>query len=1012
MTAAPPRVFSIPPHENFLPCLADALLAGKLIENFPEPDDPFGLARATVFLPTRRACRELAAHFKARKVVLLPRLRPLGDESDEDFLPVPEEDSAGLPSLPPTISPLERQIVLSRLVLEWMKTVQQSGDAVMTPASPADAVHLANALAQLLDMTINEGLPFSALQDLPPLDLQQHWQSAFRFLQIASEAWPHYLKEKGLIEPTERRRLVMRVTAQIFDQQPDMPVIAAGSTGSVPVTAEFLVAIARHKSGALILPGLDRKLDDESWKLIDGAEPIASHPQAALASLLTRLRITRDQVVMLGTPEAPPREALLSEAMRPAETSERWEQAQFCSGELSKAVAKIGLVEAAHEHEEALAIACLMREALEDETATTALVTPDRLLARRVAVELKRFGIEADDSAGTPLSETPIGLFARLIADVAASKCDGLDCLSLLKHPLCRLGQSEEEAASANSAIERLCFRGIALAGGTQSLIERLAQKPNKESARFVGDEQRQKAAERVERFCAAMRPFENLLNGQEAQPLGGLLSCHLDALLALARPEAGSSEASLQENETGGMSLEFMALLRDTADSLLEMKGEDYPSVFFSFAASVPVRAQQAQGRAFIYGLLEARLLRHNRIILGSLNEGMWPRSGHLDPWLSRGMRAALKLPVPERRVGLSAHDFVQALGTEDAWLTRSLKIRGAPSVPSRFVQRLSAVAGERALAQMRVRGEGMLSIARSLLHVAAADVQPAGRPKPVPPVAARPRRLSVTQVEKLLRDPYSIYAEHILQLKPFEPICEDFGARHRGTLLHLILSEFVQAVDNGATADLAALTRIAQHHFAPFLDVLEVKAYWWPEFLKLAPALISFEQERRSSAQKIAAEAQGKISLGLPAGEFTLSARADRIEKKRNGAFAIIDFKTGPLPRAKDISAFFALQLHLQAAILRRGGFQSLKGETDEAFYLSLADEDLEQRPKAPSSFAMELAEKSLAKLERALSRYDGGAAYVSKADSPYAAAYNDYAHLARVGEWGLAGAESQAA
>lgn len=491
-------IFSIPPTAPFLEKLINSLLAGELIVDFPDASDPLSLARATIYLPTRRACRELSDCFRVRNIVPHPVLRALGDFDESETLFTDESDDFSAPDLPLAIAPLERQVILTRLIMQWVSSEQNAGKPALTPSSPSDAFRLAGELTRLLDMLANEGLGIAALQKLPPLELQQHWESAYEFLKIAGDIWPAYLQAAKQMEPAQRRRALMQAEAARLLENSDYPVIAAGSTGSVPVTAEFLAAIARHPKGALVLPGLDCDLDEESWQLIsNGAEP--SHPQTALAALLQRLKITRAEVKALdGDSLLRQREHLISEIMRPASTSDAW--AKGVPDQQSE-VENIALLEAAHEHEEALAIACLMRETLEIEQASAALVTPDRRLARQVAVELKRFGLQVDDSAGTPLNVTQAGVFARLVAEAALHSYESAGTLSLLQHPLCALKTLREGINEANGAIERVLFRGFSSGRDYETLLRQFELPQKTESTRRLKAQDREKGRS-VSRNC------------------------------------------------------------------------------------------------------------------------------------------------------------------------------------------------------------------------------------------------------------------------------------------------------------------------------------------------------------------------------------------------------------------------------------------------------------------------------------------------------------------------------
>ncbi len=991
-------LFSIPPAENFLDCFADALLGGALVQGAFDPTDPLVLARATIFMPNRRSCRALEQNLARRGLVLMPRLRPLGDIDESDLLF--NANDHDMLDLPPAISPLERQLILTRLILAWAEAEKKNGHDVSTPASPADAAWLSAALARMLDMVANEGLALEAILDLPPLELQAHREAALRFLQIASTAWPTYLQNTGREEPNVRRRRLLQLEAHLFAQSPDVPVIAAGSTASVPVTAEFLSAIARHPSGCVVLPGLDRTLDDTAFNSIE-ADNIASHPQIAMARFLKRVGVSRADVRTLGSGKVPPREDALSQALRPAETTDAWVLPASKAFSIADAIDGIGLVEAANAHEEALTIACLIRETLQHENHTAALITPDRILARRVASELKRFGVTTDDSAGTPLLETAAGLFARLVCSAAHISAKSADILSLLKHPLCQLENNAQEADMLNGLIERVCFRGLQKPCLLADVPQRFAAATDTTAAKGIDAALRDQAHARLVAFTQALSTFQNCFFQSQLQPFSHLLSCHRAAMASLAGFKAIKGEAVLRGAQ-GGLALEeVFDRLQSEATHGMALRGEDYLSFLEALIGTVAVRAPQQSTRAFIYGLPEARLIRHDRLILGGMNESVWPASTQNDPWLSRGMRMNLNLPVPEMRIGLAAHDFVQAMGTADIYITRSQKVAGAPSVPSRFVQRLAAFVGEEAFTSIRARGEKALELTR-YLTLQVEPPQPCSRPSPVPPPSLRLTQLSVTQVETLLRDPYAVYAQKILKLRAFEALDDTFGGKERGKLIHEILATFAEQVNRGAPLSEATLEQIAQKSYAPFLDDPEVKAYWWPRFQSSIPELVDFERQRRHSRPDIVVECDGALTIKLANGDFKLTARADRIERAGSD-LAIIDYKTGTLPAEKEIAASFALQTNLQAAMADKGAFTGITGQTSEAMYVGLGDDELEIRPKKPEQ-RMPDAERALGGVIAVLKKFDEGAPFLSKADSALAPKYNDYLHLSRLKEWGV--------
>ena len=367
----------------------------------------------------------------------------------------------------------------------WAERLEpRPGEPPLIVRHPAAALALADDLARLMDDMITREVPWQRLDALVPDHLDEYWQLTLRFLRIASEAWPAILAERGAIEPAERRDRLIAAEARRLAAAPGAPVIAAGSTGSMPATARLLATIAGHPRGAVVLPGLDTALDDAAWDLIGGARrrphapPIAGHPQFAMHGLLARIGITRGEVVGARPAGGHGREILLSEALRPAAATDRWRASLAAANAgvgLDRAMATVTVIEAANVEEEALAIAVALREALTSPTRTAALVTPDRALARRVAVTLRRWNIDADDSGGDPLAETAAGVFARLVAAAALERLAPVPLLALLKHPLARLGAPEGAHRGAIATLERAILRGPRPRPGAAGLVHAFA---------------------------------------------------------------------------------------------------------------------------------------------------------------------------------------------------------------------------------------------------------------------------------------------------------------------------------------------------------------------------------------------------------------------------------------------------------------------------------------------------------------------------------------------------------
>jgi ATP-dependent helicase/nuclease subunit B len=1025
--AAGVRVFTIAPSAPFLPTLVRALVDGTLIPGFPASDDPLALTAATVYLPTRRACRLARDVFLdaiRSNAALLPRIRPIGD-IDEDELAFADAAVGALAEtaldLPPALGPLERRLLLVRLVLHWAGATELhgAGGAPLVAHSPAAALRLADDLARLIDDMTTRQVPWDRLDEIVPERFDPYWQLSLKFLKIAREAWPAIINERGAIEAAARRDRLIAAEAARLTAATHAPVIAAGSTGSIPATAALLATIARLPHGAVVLPGLDTDLDNAAWDLIGGHEPGSEtpgapsygHPQFAMHALLKRLGVDRSMVAALAPPAPHGRERLVSEAMRPAAATDRWRE-RLAEDVVERVLADVTVIEAANADEEALAIAVALREALEAAHKTAALATPDRALARRVIAALERWDIAVDDSGGDALIDTPAGRFARLIAEAAFGGLAPVTLLALLKHSLFRLGEREGGHDRAVAALERAILRGPRPRPGTAGIADALArfreERPTlhqRDPRILIREADLDAAARLVARVAAAFAPFDGL--DRKPERFGEIAAVHRAAFVAVASGRDGDATALAGDDGAAVLSAFDDITTRGTDDDL-EVAPADYPELFAAAIADRVVRRPDRHARVRIFGLLEARLQTVDRLVLGGLVEGTWPPEARTDPWLSRPMRQELGLDLPERRIGLSAHDFAQALGAREVILTRAAKVAGVPTVESRFVRRLAAVAGEPAWTHARASGERYLAWARSL-DAPPKTIARIAAPQPRPPAHARPTSITVTDVEHWLRDPYTIYAKHVLRLAPLDPVDTPPGARDRGNLIHDAIGDFSKLYPDRLPSDPAGeLIQFGRTHFAPLADYPEARAFWWPRFLRIARWFAGWDAERRAALTRAQAEIGGRIDIPLKTGSFRLSARADRIEQRSNGRYAIVDYKTGQARTEKQVRTGLAPQLTLESAILRNGGFAGVPAgaSIDEILYVTL-------RGGEPAGEACSIvfqegtpdsqADRALARFTMLVTRFtDEHEPFRSLVHPMWRARYGDYDHLARVKEW----------
>ncbi len=900
MPARGPHLFTIPAHRAF----PDALVAG-LIRRYS--DDPLGLARGLILLPNNRAKVAVTAAFIRAKggALVLPRLVAIGaDDLGEAIGAALDPADADDPPRPP-VSPLARRMILARLVQDAKPTL----DA-------AEAVRLAGDLARTLDQLIVEEVAPARLAELDLGELTQHWEAALALFRIVIDRWPAELERMGRIDGAARRALLLR---RLADRWRDTPpparfICAAGITDPAPSVAALLARVAAMPGGMVVLAGLDRDMPAEQWDALGPHQPdpvtgftarsIEVHPQFHLKLLLDRMQLARDDVSEWrdGSDHdaAPARGRAIAAALAPADYTASWTELRPQQRQL----AKVRVAELATPAEEAQTIALALRHALETPERTAALVTPDRALARRVSAHCARWGIEVDDTAGRPLAILPPGTLLTAIVDAATEDFAPLALLTLLKHPLVRAGDQRGDWLDGVRRLDR-ALRGPRPGAGLDGIEAALGPEPGQwwRDAR------------------ALLEPLA-LAFGDGALPLSAMVAALRDAAQALAGDEAWRGPAG-----------------RAAADLLSDLEAEaprgpvriapaSLAPLLRQLMDEVAVRPPQGgHPRLAIYGLIEARLQSADLMILGGLNEGVWPSSPAPDPWLAPRIRMKLGLPGLERAIGVSAHDFGQGLGAPEVLITRARRDARAPAIPSRLWLRLAAMAGDEF---DRVRDRALVGWARALDDGGAA--QPASRPAPNPPKAMRPREISVTQVDRLKADPFAFYAQRILRLRALDPVDADPSAAWRGTAVHDVLEAWARddqcRVDALRPRALAMLSDPGTH---PLL-----RALWQPRLLAAIDWIAErMEQERAEGREVLSAEGKGAATIA----GVELSGRYDRIDRLADGSLAIVDYKTGKAPSPAAVRAGFAMQLGLLGAIAEAGGFPGISGKAGAFEYWSLA-------------------------------------------------------------------------
>ena len=1022
---ARPRLYTIPPDADFLPALARAMLSGDLPAPGGKPPAPHELADWTVFLPSRRAARALSAALLEQapsQSQILARIHPLGDvDEDELALAAAADDPAA--ALPPAIQPLPRRFLLARLINEWAEE-DDSPLAALIRDHPGEAMKMAQALAALLDSFENGEIPFSEISRLLQRESPQHRLAARSLLRHVRQRYPEELKKAGLMGAAARRSELIHAQARLLAASPPAaPVIAAGSTGTIPAAAALMDVIARLPAGCVVLPGLDREMDEESWRALP-----PGHPQYGMKLLLERMRAHPSEVEDLpglSRPESgPARVRLLSEAMRPAETAHLWRDALKGDGAKRLLAGARGLkhIHAPTRQAEALVIALIMRRALETEGRTAALVTPDRDLARQVRAGLDRWGITVDDSAGRPLTATAPGGFLKLLADAAVEGFAPEKLAALAAHPFACFGLPRDEFLHDFSALELAVLRHLAVFPGVEGL-ERAVRRRCREAAIFPHHEHRavrglkdrwQALKDCARRIARHLAPLARAFSGGEARPLDELLRLHVSAAEAMTTPPEGP--CPLWTHDAGEALARAIADIHAHAASAPAFTPREYAAFIASELAARPLRPRHdAHPRLSILGLLEARLVPADVMILGGLNEDVWPPAAATDPFLNRPDKDDLGLPVPERRIGLTAHDFVQAAGKRRVWLTSSARIGDQPAVESRWLLRLHALTGAAGDARALEPDEPWLAWAEAL-DAPLNPPRPIAPPSPAPPARLRPKRFSASRVATLIRDPYAIFGGDILQLSPLPPLACAITARELGVIIHAALEAFARDYPAALPPDPAAA--INERLLAAFdeqVDDAARRAFWAPRFARMARWLAGEEAIWRSGGARVLAEQRGKMHFDVAGQTFTLSAVADRIDLLNDGSVRLMDYKTGAVPDPRPGKSDYSPQLDLEAAMLLHGAFAALPEtkELAEAAYVKISGgmPPGEITSAGGGQALREQALQALAGFKALLAAYEDPAQpYLPLDHGDRERRPHDFDHLARWQEWIHAGGEER--
>lgn len=947
------NIFNISTSNSFVDTLAT-----KLLDDYK--NDLLSLSNVVILLPNHRSCTSLSEAFvriKGMQPTLLPQIKAIGDIEEDELILTGDTALQEFTKIPPAITPIERNIIFMKLI------ISRHNEFGLEKISLAQACFLAQELGNLIDKAHLQELDWSNITNLVPDEYATHWQETLKFLDIITSFWPKILDERGLIDSAKRKSLLIKAQCHIWQsQKTKQRIIVAGTTAVSPSMKLLVKTVLDLPNGEVYLSGLDKDLEDDAWEDID-----ETHPQFELKQLLDYLQIPRNKIDNLVEPKNKHKEKFISEVMRPAAHTHKWLNITPLPIE---AVKNIKLIECKNSRAESISIATILRETLEIPSQTAALITPDRNLARRVANELIRWQIDIDDSAGTPLSLTPWGIYMRAIVKAFSLNSGKNEILALLRNQLFLFNKDDNIINHLDKTFWRLKQKHIE--------AEKLLQDIKDISSEFT-----------------------NIIATPRAC-LSDILKAHILIAEKLSSKSASPNDSILWQNEDGEAGAAFLAELLAKIDILGEIETSQYLDFFESLMRSVVVHNKKNyHPRIRILSPREARLNHFDRIILGGFNEGVWPTIPSADPWMSRPMKKDFGLEQPEKQIGVLALDFTTFLGAPNIYITRAQNDSGTPTIKSRWQMRLETVLQALKIDIKEVKETLYTNIAEKIdLPQKFIKIE---APAPKPPVDARPRKLSASAFEKLLRDPYGVFAEYILKLKPLDELDKNVDVSDFGNIVHKILEDFTNRYPNFYPENAKEiLLDMGKKAFEENNLSLEKLSFWWPKFNQMIQWISENEHEYRKQIKTSHNEVWGQMFFdNAPAGRFEIYAKADRIDETTDGKINIIDYKTGRARKISEIKKGYAPQLPIEGLIASEGGFDNIKkAKINSLMYWKLGDSII-----SVDDGVDEILNDTKQHISEIINLFDfETTGYLSRPNPKNVPEYSDYEHLSRVREWSI--------
>lgn len=965
------NILNIPGCFNFLKSVHEFIIN--------RTNDKLSLSNFTILLPSRRSCNELKRIFlenSSNSAIILPNIRAIGDIDYDDLVlkQINKNDLENFSDFSNNTSRIKYKILLIKELLKWAKS---SNKNLFKDITIEQASNLALELEKFLNEVNRNGLNLDDLEKIVDDEYSQHWQEVLNFLEIFGKKWNKFIKDNNVISVVDFKSRMIEFNAEYFKKnKPLNPIVIAGVSGSVKSTCEFIKSLIKYDNCYYFFKDLNKNLTEDEWKEIG-----VFHPQYSFKNLLDNcINCERDRVKNLEFNNClivnPIIEKILSFSMLPYNETHKWQSKLNIKKEDFSHISKI---ECNNSFEELSVISLITKHVHETSNDNVAIITSDEIFANQLAVELKNLNLDVNNAFGNKISRTEVVKFLFLILDVIKNKYETVAFLSLLKHDFTLFGYNKNELNRLTLLLEDKILRGYGNLG-CEGILKKVNEFGNLELIDFI-----KKIMETLDKFKCEKLNFQSVIK------------LHIELAENIAsNSEVVGSNAFWNNSKNGDELLNFFNEVIKESESYGDIKNCDE----YSYLLDYLIAENSYSDRYSIHPMVniispqEAKLINYDLIILTNLNDGRFPPHISTDPWMSKSMRKAFGLPDRDELIGNFAYDFTQFLCNKKVILTRSLKEDGVPTVKSKYLMRLETFL----LCQnhLKLEENNIWKEVFKKRNFAEQNII-IKRPKPKPPLDRRPRELYATKIEKLMNNPYDIYAEKILNLKKKDDFYENKIFAFFGSAVHEALENYIKNYKAAEFAKLyEKLIKYGKESFDKYFTDETSRELFFIRFSNIAEWFIEQDEAVRASGYNVYAERIEKLYMKNI--DFTIAAKIDRIEENEFGSINIIDYKTGNTPSTSDVLTAKKPQLIIEAIVLENK-------KTDKLVYWSIKGKGDEKIQEIDSDIC-ELVNKGRDGIVRLITHFNVFEnSYIATAfdlndQNHYA---SDYKHLSRVEEWG---------